>query len=355
MSFNERIKGLSDLFIDDKRKDWFQFISVNVIFGLVAFFMTVLNITQGGPALASLSFVAMCIINVVLTHINDSCFKVARVLFAVQVFILFGYFIVSGNPDGFSCNWMILLPIFGMIVFHKRFGSILGMLGFIMLAFFFYTPFGQDLLKYDYLETYMLRFPIFYLASFICAYFFESVRVVTHDKLVALQEEYKNLYRKDALTGVSNRYGFDADVKKIVADKDLNINQMVFLIFDIDFFKSINDTYGHDVGDKVLIESVNKISKITGGKVCRWGGEEFALLMTNRSLSADDIAGYCKDFAKEAIHIDSLTIEVTVSVGAVIVEGNSVPSIDKLYREADECLYLAKQSGRNRAITKKYD
>lgn len=355
MSFKDKYKNISEVFLDDKRKDRFQFVSMNVMFALVAFVMTMINIIVGGPSLATLLFVAVCIIDIALANINDTCFVLARFIFAVQLLLWFGYFIVSGNPDGFSCNWMVLLPIFGMIVFHRKVGSILSLLGFIMLAFFFYLPLGRGFLQYDYNSTYMLRFPLFYLASYLCAFFFENVRVITHDKLVELQEEYKNLYRKDALTGVSNRYGFDADVKKIVADKDLNINQMVFLIFDIDFFKSINDTYGHDIGDKVLIESVNKISNITGGKVCRWGGEEFALLMTNKSLNADIISGYCKDFAREPIHIESLVIDVTVSIGAVVVEGNSVPSIDKLYREADECLYLAKQSGRNRAITKKYD
>lgn len=349
------VEYFEGIILNEAVMEKFQFIAANLILALVSLIMTMINfIVDRGPAFACLFLALVCIANVVLSFVHKYTYIFARIIFVLELFVVLIYFIISGNPEGFSANWIILLPSCALILYKRKIGTVISTFGLLLLLFFYYLPWGESFLQYDYSEVYMGRFPILYFTLFMFALFFDVVRQMTYDKLVEVQDEYKTLYRRDALTGVMNRYGFDAELKSLIINEDYTIKQLVFMIFDLDHFKSINDTYGHDVGDIVLRESVNKISQITKGKVCRWGGEEFALLMTNRALTANDIDGYCKEFAKNPIVVDKLSLHITVSIGAIIVEDNVVPSIDKLYREADECLYLAKNNGRNRAIIKKY-
>ena len=123
-------------------------------------------------------------------------------------------------------------------------------------------------------------------------------------------------------------------------------NEMSIIILDIDFFKKVNDRYGHNVGDKVLIQVAHSLLKTLRNidVICRWGGEEFlALLPTasleNASLLAEKLRAYI-----ESLEID-IVGGVTVSFGvAQVINGESMEDV---IERADKALYLAKNSGRN--------
>ncbi|WP_159820865.1 GGDEF domain-containing protein [Colwellia sp. 20A7] len=122
-------------------------------------------------------------------------------------------------------------------------------------------------------------------------------------------------------------------------------------MIDIDYFKKINDTYGHHAGDFILIFLVKKIEGILrkSDVFSRIGGEEFTILLNDTSLyGAKVIADKIRQTIEDKMFMyKELTIGITVSIG-ISVLNKEYPSIESLYKQADKQLYIAKESGRNR-------
>jgi len=120
------------------------------------------------------------------------------------------------------------------------------------------------------------------------------------------------------------------------------------LILDLDLFKNINDTYGHDAGDAVLKFTASTLQRLCGSAaVCRWGGEEFTVLLWNGEDPvplAERIRG---EIAAAEIDIGSRTIHATASIGVCSVGERSGLTIAQMVKTADQCLYQAKAAGRN--------
>jgi two-component system cell cycle response regulator len=158
----------------------------------------------------------------------------------------------------------------------------------------------------------------------------------------------------DALTGLHNRRYMESHLNKLVEQAQTRGRQLSVLVMDIDFFKSINDTYGHDAGDDVLREFALRVRKSTRGidLACRMGGEEFVVVMPETDLA---VAGTVAErlrrkIASEPFRIgQGKDIDVTVSVGIASFEGAGDTAAN-LIRRADQALYRAKRDGRNRVV-----
>lgn len=149
----------------------------------------------------------------------------------------------------------------------------------------------------------------------------------------------------DELTGVFNRYAL-RNFHKILDGLNYSV-----LMVDIDHFKSVNDTFGHEVGDKVLKFLVNKImdSIRIKDKVFRYGGEEFVILLpeTSQDAAAKLAERIRKDVENSEINIGNFKkIKITASIG--IAERRDGESIEEVIKRADEAMYRAKKAGRNR-------
>ncbi len=163
--------------------------------------------------------------------------------------------------------------------------------------------------------------------------------------------------RQDDLTGLLNRRGFDAVLSSEI-DKRLQEPQedaLGLLVFDIDFFKKVNDTYGHQVGDEVLREVGHAFRRISRKSefVARQGGEEFALILPNTNLEEMKQAAerLRNEVAEIMLSADGETVSLTISAGGAAV--NQVGEdgvIQRLYERADQLLYEAKRNGRNRSV-----
>lgn len=158
------------------------------------------------------------------------------------------------------------------------------------------------------------------------------------------------LANKDSLTKLFNRrYFFGSGNQKYDENSATNADFTVAM-FDIDFFKKVNDTYGHDGGDAVLIHFANLMKEhFAAHLIGRLGGEEFAIIMEN--LSESEVTNLLESFREkvEASHIDwnDQQIKITVSSGAMSKYNGS---LDTMLKKADENLYLAKKVGRNTVI-----
>jgi len=155
----------------------------------------------------------------------------------------------------------------------------------------------------------------------------------------------------DQLTGLFNRRYMSRHLNTLLSD---GAKPVSFLMLDVDFFKQINDSYGHDVGDEVLREFANRISANVRGidLACRFGGEEFVVVMPDTDLSfAYMVAERLRQSVADAPFMVSATskqVPVTISIGVASSSNGDTPEV--LLKRADQALYRAKRDGRNRVV-----
>lgn len=162
-------------------------------------------------------------------------------------------------------------------------------------------------------------------------------------------ETYLSEARTDALTGLANRRAFDEQLDERWESFSRDGRAFVLGLVDLDHFKSINDSHGHQVGDEVLREVSRRMRDALEESylVARFGGEEFAILMpAPLRMAAAALDRFRKQTAGDLIKCDGQTLKVTVSIG--LAEARSGTTSEKLVQQADEALYAAKGIGRNR-------
>jgi diguanylate cyclase (GGDEF)-like protein len=154
----------------------------------------------------------------------------------------------------------------------------------------------------------------------------------------------------DHLTGALSRRAFFGLAERVHAHAQGEGDALSLLIFDVDHFKTINDTHGHAVGDQVLADLVARIDAVLRGETCaRLGGEEFAVLLPR--TDADAAVGLADELrrALERAGVPGsagVTVRYTVSVGVASLDGGE--TLAGLLQRADAALYAAKRAGRNR-------
>ena len=156
----------------------------------------------------------------------------------------------------------------------------------------------------------------------------------------------------DTLTGLNNRRYFDGSFASLVDQAARRGRPLALMVLDIDHFKKINDTHGHDAGDEVLKAFAARLKRVVRANdvVCRTGGEEFAILMPDTPIDvavrvAERVRGVIEN-DEFALRPDQQGLRVTTSIG--LAERRSDVEPTKLLRRADEALYQSKGAGRNR-------
>ena len=168
---------------------------------------------------------------------------------------------------------------------------------------------------------------------------------------IKIQEAFlKYKADNDILTGLKNRRAINQIIDERIANHMTNFS---IAIIDIDYFKKVNDTYGHNTGDYILMKLADKLKKLEGYNIIssRWGGEEFLLISPNYMQYSE----FIKILKTLIINIEEYTfvhnkkeIKLTISIGAA--QYNSHKKIQKAIEQADINLYRAKDEGRNRII-----
>lgn len=162
-------------------------------------------------------------------------------------------------------------------------------------------------------------------------------------------ENYLTEARTDGLTGLFNRRAFDKKLEEMFRGYRAGGRSFVLVLIDIDHFKNINDTYGHQAGDVVLQQVASKIQLSIDNPmiVARFGGEEFTALMDGPlRIAARQLDDVRKQVSGMQIEVNGTKIQVTISVGLSEPRDDLVPA--PVLRRADEALYMAKNIGRNR-------
>ena len=158
---------------------------------------------------------------------------------------------------------------------------------------------------------------------------------------------------RDPLTGISNRAAFDEALSREICSFKRHLTSFSLLVIDIDYFKQINDTYGHITGDTVLRDVAQRIRNTIrrSDEVFRYGGEEFVVLLSNTDAEGAKFIGerIRREIKKQSYGANE-KIKVTASIG--ISASNTIRDVGDTLYHADKALYKAKEDGRDRVVVK---
>ncbi|ERJ12890.1 GGDEF domain-containing protein [Haloplasma contractile] len=200
----------------------------------------------------------------------------------------------------------------------------------------------------DYLNLVLIEYLLVSVGGVIILYVLSEYAKTSNE----LYSQYKTISTKDFLTGLNNTRQFDHIYNELISRAKEQNQTIGMMMIDIDHFKQVNDTYGHPAGDSIL----KQVSMILRGFACksysisRIGGEEFCILMdhVNKRQAYDIAENVRSSVEKHHFCFESETcIKVTVSIG-VAISPDTIMNPEKIKHHADQLLYQAKQTGRNK-------
>ncbi|RVP82170.1 EAL domain-containing protein [Sinorhizobium meliloti] len=213
------------------------------------------------------------------------------------------------------------------------------------IGYFSWLPFrpGADVMK--------ATAPVLLVAGALLFALTSALSVVLRRRSRRLQEsqaELDHLARHDPLTGLANRASFNRLLARVVATSTIDqANALLYL--DLDRFKQVNDTLGHPVGDRLMVEVAKRLKETAAGAaISRIGGDEFTIIVAR--TRQDEVEKLCDALIaaiRRPFEIDGQPILIGLSIGVAVATGNDADPIE-ITRKADIALYHAKSAGRNR-------
>ncbi len=264
---------------------------------------------------------------------NESNLRIASASFWTALFIVYPAYHLSADKHGTP-----LQKIMGSLYYIIAF-SMLGRGIAALTASGLMTVFTPNVVQQLYYIG-MYMFLILGTAGFI---------------LLSKEQSYEDLKKVatyDELTGILNRRSFIIQAQQKITTAVKNMERVSLMVLDIDHFKQVNDTYGHDTGDKVLTNFARVIQQNLdqGDLFGRFGGEEFTILLgAVDEVECDRKAELLRKAVMDVV-FPGISLKVTVSIGVVTLVPNRRTPLDMLYKLSDKALYRAKLEGRNRVV-----
>lgn len=282
----------------------------------------------------------------------------------LNIMIFISIFTISNENSNFGIIWAIFPPFFAMLINEKKVGLLLIIPFYTLMYYLAYINIGiWNGGLWEMLDFY--RFVIATLLLTGISYTAESSYDMSDRELALVRKNEAKVMKElqeqaitDSLTSMYNRRYFNHIVPKIIKHAQRNQNYLSFFILDIDYFKNYNDTYGHQAGDMVLqkvAKALISFIKRDDDFVFRIGGEEFAgiLHVNNVEESKEWLSQLNREIYNLNIeHKETLLKDkiLTVSIGVSTKKVSAQQSLNDFYKDADNALYKAKESGRNRLV-----
>lgn len=280
------------------------------------------------------------------------------IYFLVIIFVIIPYgWIDSGGSSNNTIAYIFIVMICITFFFHKRLRKLL----IIMLISSFTILFSLEYYYPEIMRVHssnqqfydrLVQIPLTLLGGYLLLKQFADAYNEEKEKLNEYSEELKKLNKQleliantDGLTGLYNRRIFDSRLKEIILEKRYIYEEIHIILFDIDNFKGINDTYGHSTGDEVIY----KLGKITQAImpqtsiISRWGGDEFAIIFFGNAV---EVKSHILKLHKKAreIQIEGNRV-ITVSIGITqILEKDNTKDV---FKRVDLALYESKNRGKD--------
>jgi len=332
-------------------------------FPLLAFLASVLYATQGvihhyiSMALPNILMTMVCMLHTIGTHKFYG--RQPKAIYINTFFVISAAFFIftSGKPEYYNHRLMyvsgavslILLSEVQLLWNHKN-GSVAAKLMLTTVVLFcavmmlrFVTATTQ--LVPTGIYTYSLIQAI-YLGTFSFGVLLLSMSgiLLASEKV---HDEMQHLLRHDALTGAMSRNAILEVVQHELSRAKRGAAELSILMIDIDHFKLVNDNYGHQVGDTVLVNLIKHISKVLRqpAKIGRYGGEEFLVALPDTNAEQAILVA---NRIMEVVRISDASPKITISIGLATQDKAIDTTTDHLVMRADNALYMAKNSGRNR-------
>lgn len=231
-----------------------------------------------------------------------------------------------------------------------EFLSIMALIKVINIILFYFLERHMILGRYSYVID-VLSFLIL-TAGF--TYFFLKSKEREEEIMLKNQVEMEKTMCTDYLTQVNNRFGLEKEINSILSSQ-INLNKNLTIIFlDLDDFKKVNDTYNHKIGDELLRAITKRIKNCIRETdiICRMGGDEFVIALLDIE-SKNDVYSVANKLIKTIslpYVINDTTIKISASIGCSTVRINESTDIDDVIDKADNVMYQAKKTGKNKCI-----
>ncbi|ALM91193.1 GGDEF domain protein [Alteromonas stellipolaris LMG 21856] len=257
--------------------------------------------------------------------------------------------VITGGNAGTGPLWIFTVPPVTMFFTGFRRG-LFALTGFITLVIvILFTP-DNALLATEYSYEFKTRLIYSFITISFLSAFYEYSRQRSYSTALYLSEQFERQARYDPLTTILNRRGGQQQLEQEISRMQRNKKPFSIALADIDRFKSINDTFGHDAGDEVLKQVAEVFSRRlrTQDGLSRWGGEEFLFIFpeTNEKDAQLVTEQIRENLSAKAISVDGKSHRVTSSFG--VCEVTSLISLTTALNLADQALYRAKRDGRNK-------
>ncbi|MFT2089522.1 GGDEF domain-containing protein [Paraglaciecola sp. 2405UD69-4] len=327
------------------RRDIMRALALFTFVGGIVF--AVLNFMRGLNLLASLEL-TYSIFSIYLWFIVPTTHHLSRWIlsYIIPFFLVMMYALSLPNTSSAVFVWVLIIPLLSYLLLGRHHGFWVSLI-FIFLAIVLYnTRFFDSTISFPLNAAMAINVSLSSLFAMTIAHVYELNREKNETRLIELAGT-------DKLTGLANRMKLDTSFLHISTLAKRHKLHFVLVLFDLDFFKNINDQYGHDVGDKALIFVADFLKKNTRESdfLVRMGGEEFFLMMTcsDAKEAHQHVERIRKRLAENPLIHDNLKIPITLSAGLATYNLDGT-NLNTLIKKADERLYTAKKNGRNRIV-----
>jgi len=271
------------------------------------------------------------------------------------VVLLFGalciFLFYMGGVNGTGPLWYYAFPLVALYI-QRLWAGMLSVLALFLLtiAILTWRPIGFNPAMYssDFIE----RFLAVFVAVSLLAFFYAFLRASAELTMDTMNRNYRNLANTDELTKLANRRRMTDVLYQEVSRSQRNQRTFSIINFDIDQFKKINDTYGHDVGDKILRAIPDIVHTVlrTPDICARWGGEEFLVLLPETDLAGAKRVAERLRVAFEQYRLQHNDVSITITISLGVFEFGHAENLEDCLKQADKNLYEAKAVGRNCVI-----
>ncbi|MGE8295802.1 MAG: GGDEF domain-containing protein [Pseudomonas sp.] len=266
-------------------------------------------------------------------------------LYLIPTFSFFLYIIVMPNASSAAFVWLYMIPLLAYLLLGKQRAFLLAAL-FMLAGLLLY--FADNHLHLD------TRGLIDVGNAALCGVLILLFVHIYDGLRMQAYEELERLAQTDALTGVASRGSFQQALQRSIQEAERSNEHLVLVLLDVDYFKQVNDQWGHEAGDMALqhicqlLQQRLRITDFLG----RLGGEEFGLLLrhTDGAGAAPLVEKLRKQIAEQPLHYggEQIALSATFGLAAWPVDGRNAAD---LYRTADRRLYSGKQRGRNQLVS----
>lgn len=343
--------NINSIYSIDKQRRAFSLFTMAAFAILVISTLVITNFEIYAPSLTVMLILSdITIIGCLYYYFRTGKLMIATITVLTIIFFLCISLIYTGGKENTALYWLMFYPVVTYVTLGFKAGSILVSLMYICAIYLLYGPdVGQA--EYDSVEKsrFVASFSMVIIFSFISEFF----RYKSHQKIADMTLIEKQDALTDPLTGLANRrYIIDHIVPRL--QQSSSELPLCILLIDLDNFKVLNDSYGHDFGDKVLISFTNMLflQLRTSDIKARYGGEEFLVLLPKSNAEqASIVANKLRDYVANNPVAYDIGVSVPISCSIGVAQVDHASQFHKAIKQADDYLYQAKAAGRNKVIS----